>query len=211
HHARSVFSPLSPALCHKHTPPPLFPLRPAGISGSDRNSRCASVPRKRAISRSPLPMARRGSSSVVSDGRRIFAAGGEGSALAVSHGGSAAFSFVAREPSSVSVGTPLRKRQILPSVSLPSSDRGWSALRTRSCQQPSGAFLIPFAPHTKSRSAARVSPTYKRRRYSSHAASIACARASTIGPASFSLATPQIKAVAPGGAPVIGAISRRGG
>src|SRR5207244_1758287 len=114
-------------------------------------------------------------------------------------------------PSSGAVGVPLRKRQILPSASLSSSDEGWSALSTRSCQHPSGALLTPLAPHTKSRLAARVSPTYSKRRYSSHAASIARVRASPIGPASLSLATPQIKAVAPGAALAIGTLSRRGG
>src|SRR5262249_19152069 len=150
-------------------------------------------------------------SSLVSDGRRITAAGGEGGAFVLSHGGSAFRFSGSGEPLSPAVGRPLRNRQILPSSSLSSSDSGCSAPSTRSCQQPSDGLLTPLAPQTINRSSARVRPTYKRRRYSSRAASIARVRASAIGPASLSLAAPQIKAVASGGALATGAVSRRGG
>src|SRR5262249_35754313 len=169
------------------------------------------VPRKRANSRLLPPRKLCCPSSTVSDGRRIAVAGGEGGAFARSHDGSAFRFSGLGGPLSPGVGAPLRKRQILPSSSLSSSDSGCSAPSTRSCQQPSGGLLIPLAPQTINRSSARVRPTYKRRRYSSRAASIARARAPAIGPASLSLATPQIKAVASGGALAIGAVSRRGG
>src|SRR5262245_57254637 len=168
------------------------------------------MPRSRATLRPP-PAPRRSSSSATSDGRMIFRLGAEGGGFVVSHAGTAVGFSGACIPLSLAGDVLLRKRQILPSVSLSSSDRDCSAPSTRSCQQPAGALFTPLAPQTRRRSAARVKPTYKRRRYSSHAASIACARACAMGPASLSLATAQIRAVAPGGAPAIGTVSNRGG
>src|SRR5262245_919482 len=147
----------------------------------------------------------------MSDGRRIMGVGGEGDGFVVSHAGNAIGFSGACVPLSLVGKVFLQKRQILPSASLSSSDRDCSGASTRSCQQPAGALFTPLAPQIRSRSAARVRPTYRRRRYSSHAASMARARACAMGPASLSLATPQIRAVAFGGAPALGTFSRRGG